>query len=155
MESSIAPREAFPPRIAALIPLVLLVHQVEEWFGGFPEWTQSVVGDGVEPEQFLVINAVGLVLFSVWTLAAFRAPRMAWIAAALAALLGLNGLVHAGATLLLGRYAPGTVTGLVLSVPFSVVVLRAAARALPRPQVVGAVVGGVALHGMVTLIALM
>lgn len=110
---------------------------------GFPEWTSFAVGDGVEPEEFLLINAVGLVLFTVWTLAAFRERRMDWIVASLATLLGLNGVLHAVASILVGRYSSGTATGLLLSLPFSVVVLRASVAGLPRAQVFGAIMAGV------------
>jgi hypothetical protein len=140
--------------MALLLPVVLLLHQAEEWFGGFPEWTSFAVSNGVEPERFLLINAVGLVLFTVWTLAAFREQRMAWIVAALATLLGLNGILHAVASILVGRYSPGTATGLLLSLPFSVFVLRAAVAGLPRVQVVGAIIAGVLFHGVVTFLAL-
>ena len=154
MPASAIDKDSFPPRMALLLPVVLLLHQAEEWFGGFPEWTSVAVGNGVEPEQFLLINAVGLVLFTVWTLAAFRERRMAWIVASLATLLGLNGVLHAVASILVGRYSPGTATGLLLSLPFSVFVLRAAVAGLPRVQVVGAIIAGVLFHGVVTFLAL-
>jgi hypothetical protein len=127
---------------------------MEEWFGGFPEWTRLVVGNGVSSERFLLINTVGLLLITFWTLAAFREPRMAWVVASVATLMGLNGVLHALASVLLGRYSPGTATGLLLSLPLSVVVLRASVAGLPRAQVFGAVLAGVALHGVVTYLAL-
>ena len=147
-------KDSFPPRVALLLPIVLLLHQAEEWFGGFPEWTRFAVGNGVEPGQFLLINAVGLVLFTVWTLTAFRERRLAWIVASLATLLGLNGILHAVAGMLVGRYSPGTATGLLLSLPLSVVVLRASVAALPRVQVLCAIIAGVLFHGVVTFLAL-
>lgn len=147
-------RTPFPPPVASLLPVALLLHQAEEWFGGFPEWTRYAVGNGVTAERFLLINAVGLVLFTVWTVAAFRERRMAWIVASLAALIGLNGVLHAVASMLVGRYSPGTVTGLLLSLPLCIVVLRAALLALPRGSVVGAIAAGVLFHGLVTFLAL-
>jgi len=145
---------SFPPRVALLLPVVLLLHQAEEWFGGFPEWTRYAVGSGVTADRFLVINALGLALFTAWTLAAFRDRRIAWIVAALATLMGLNGVLHALASILVGRYSPGTATGLLLSLPFSIVVLRAALGALPRGLVFSAMAAGVLFHGLVTILAL-
>ncbi len=147
-------RSSFPPRVAILLPLVLLLHQVEEWFAGFPEWTRYALGNGVTDERFLVINAAGLVLFTIWTLAAFREPRLAWIVVSLAALLGLNGILHAALSIVGGRYSPGTVTGLLFSLPFSIVVLRAAFKNLPKGLVLLAIAAGVLFHGLVTLLAL-
>jgi hypothetical protein len=147
-------RSSGPPRLALLLPIVLVLHQAEEWFGGFPEWTRFALGDGVEPQQFLLINAAGFLLITFWTLAAFQAPGMAWIVASLAALLGLNGVLHAFASVLVGRYSPGTATGLLLSLPLSVAVLRSSAHRLPRMQFVGAIMAGFLLHGLVTFLAL-
>ena len=53
-------------------------------------------------QQFLVINAVGLFLFTIWTLAAFRQPRMAWIVVSLAALMDF---MRSNKGLLLSRWA--------------------------------------------------
>jgi hypothetical protein len=62
--------------------------------------------------------------------------------------------LHALASVLLGRYSPGTATGLLLSLPLSIVVLRASVARLRRAEVFGAVLAGVLLHGVVTYIAL-
>lgn len=143
-----------PSRAAMLLPVALLLHVGEEWFGNFPEWTALIVGDGLEPERFLAINAAGLVLFAAGTLAAFRDPSVAWIIASLAALLGLNAVLHTLATVALGRYSPGTVTGLLVCLPLSIVVLRSSSALLPRAHFAGAVIAGVLLHALVTLVAL-
>jgi hypothetical protein len=142
------------PRVALLLPIVLVLHQAEEWFGGFPEWTRLALGDGVEPGQFLLINSVGFLLITFWTLAAFRVPEMAWIVVSFAALLGLNGVLHAFASVLVGHYSPGTATGLLLSLPLSVAVLRSSASVIPRIQFFGAILAGFLLHGVVTFLAL-
>lgn len=147
-------RPSFPPRLGVLLPLVLLLHQAEEWWGGFPEWTRYAVGNVVTGDRFLFINAIGFVLFALLTLAAFRERSMAWIVVSLATLLGLNGVLHAVAGILVARYSPGTVSGLLLSLPFSILVLRAAFVALPRRLVFGAITAGVLFHGMVTFLAL-
>lgn len=154
MPTAATDRTSFPPRVALLLPVVLLLHQAEEWFGGFPEWTSSTLGNGVEPEEFLLINAVGFVLFTICTLAAFRERRMAWIVISLSTVLGLNGILHAVASILGDRYSPGTATGLFLSLPFSVVVLRAALAEVPRELLIAAIVAGALFHGMVTFLAL-
>lgn len=154
MSSSATVRPSPPPRVAWVLPIVLLLHQAEEWFGGFPEWTSFAFGDGVEPERFLLINAAGFLLVTFWTVAAFRDRRIAWIVASFAALLGLNAVLHALGTVIIGRYSPGTATGLLLSLPLSIAVLRSSADGLPRRHFVGAVMAGVLFHGLVTFVAL-
>jgi len=154
MTTTVIDRPSFPPRVALLLPAVLLLHQVEEWFGGFPEWTRYAAGSGVTAERFLLINAVGFVLFTFWTLVAFRERQISWTIVSLATLIGLNGVLHAVASVVVGRYSPGTVSGLLLSLPLAIVVLRAALAALPRGLVFGAIVAGVLFHGLVTVLAL-
>ena len=142
-----------PPRVL-LLPVALLVHQLEEWFGGFPEWTQSVLPPGVSPERFVIINVIGFVLFGAGTLAARRAPSMTWFPTSFAALICLNGVLHLLATVVFGRYSPGVVTGLLLSVPAGTIVLRWAWTHLPRAQFTASVAAGVAIHALVSLVAL-
>ncbi|MCA9759701.1 MAG: HXXEE domain-containing protein [Candidatus Eisenbacteria bacterium] len=149
-----ASRSDFPPQAAWLLPIALLLHQLEEWFGGFPEWTRFVVGTGIAPERFILINAVALVLAVACTMVAFRTRSMGWMVVSLAALMGFNGILHGFASLLTGRYSPGSATGLILSLPLAVVVLRAARATLPKRLLVGAVAAGILLHGVVTLAAL-
>ena len=154
MTTQATDRTSFPPRVALLLPVVLLLHQAEEWFGGFPEWTRYAVENGVTDDRFLFINAVGFVLFTIGTLVAFRERRVAWIVASLATLMGLNGVLHAVASMVVDRYSPGTATGLLLSLPLSIVVLRAAVAELPRGLVFGAIAAGVLFHSLVTFLAL-
>lgn len=142
-----------PPRAAILLPPAFLLHLVEEWLGGFPAWTLIALGNEVSPERFVLLNATALLLFGIGTLAAFHCARMAWFAASLAALVGLNGVLHTLATLGLGYYSPGTVTGVLLYLPLSAIVLRSSAALLPRAVFAGSVVFGVLLHGIAALLA--
>ena len=141
------------PRAALVLPFALALHVAEEWFGGFPAWTAVIAGDSLEPERFLVINALGLLLFTAGAVAAFRDSGTAWIVVSLAALVGLNGVLHTLATAAFGRYSPGVVTGLLLYIPLSVVVLRFSATMLPKAHFARAVLLGILLHALVTLVA--
>ena len=141
------------PRAAILLPIAFPLHFAEEWFGGISAWTLTALGNEVSPERFLLINVPAFLLFVIGTLAAFHNPRMAWFVASLAALFGLNGVVHTLATLGLGQYSPGTVTGLLLYIPLSVIVLRSSAARLSRATFVRSVLLGVLLHGLVSFLA--
>lgn len=142
------------PRIVLLLPIALLLHQLEEWFGGFVPWAGEVVGLGITAEQFLTVNVIGLLVITGGILAAAYSPGAAWVAVAIASLMGLNAVVHALLTLGYGVYSPGAVTGLVLYIPLSVGVVRALAGQLTGPVLVGSVVFGVLLHALATLVAL-
>lgn len=155
MAPSIHGSPSAPPRAALLLPLAHLVHFAEEWFCGFSAWTLQALGNEISPERLLPINAFGFLMFLTGTVAAFLNPRLAWITVSFAALFGLNGLVHAAFTLSMRVYSPGTVTGLVVFIPLSIVVLRGSAARLPRGVFIGSVVFGILLHGLVTYLALL
>ncbi len=145
---------AAAPRAVALLPAAVLLHQLEEWFWGFPAWVSAALGRELTAERFLLVNAVGLALFVAGSLAARGSPRMAWIGVSLAALAGLNGLLHPVASLVAGSYSPGTVTGLLLYVPVSVLVLRSSAARLSKAVFAGAVAVGILVHALATYSAL-
>ena len=80
------------PRAVILPPLAVLLHQVEEWFWGFPAWISATLDTNLSPERFLSVNTLGLMIFFVGSLAAFLSPHMAWFGVSLATLVG--GLQH-------------------------------------------------------------
>ena len=141
------------PRAVLLLPVAFLFHLAEEWFGGISAWTLVALGNEISPERFVLINGIALPIFVIGALAAYRHTRMAWFAVTLAALFGLNALLHTLATLGLGRYSPGTVTGLLLYIPLSAIVLRASAARLSGAIFVKAVFFGVLIHGLISFLA--
>ena len=143
------------PRMALLLPVAFLLHLAEEWFGGISAWTLIALGNEISAERFLFINGIAFPIFVAGTVAAYYYPRMAWFSASFAALLGLNGVLHALATLGLGLYSPGTVTSLLLYLPLSVVVLRASATELSRSVFASSVLFGVLIHGLISFLAFM
>ena len=153
MTTATADNQTVAPRTAGLLPIAYLLHLAEEWFGGFSAWTRTALGFEVSEERFLLINGIALLVFVSGTLAALRYRRMAWFAASLAALLGLNGILHTLASVGLARYSPGTITGLLIYIPLSVIVLRLSSARLATPVFAGAIVFGVALHGVVYVLA--
>jgi hypothetical protein len=59
------------------------------------------------------------------------------------------------ATLGFGRYSPGAITGLLLYLPLSAIVLRSLASRLPHVVLVRAVLFGFVLHAVVVAFALL
>lgn len=129
------------------------LHLAEEWVAGFSVWTRSVLGNEVPAERFVIINGAAFLLFVIGTAATLRSPRCEWFAVSFAALLGLNGILHALATLAFGCYSPGSVTGLLLYVPLSAHVMRASRSRLPAAVFAKAVVAGVLFHAAVFVAA--
>ena len=109
--------------------------------------------DTFHEQRFVLINGIAFLIFVAGTVAAYYYPRMAWFSALFAGMLGLNGVLHTLATLGLGLYSPGTVTGLLLYLPLSVVVLRASATQLSRFVFASSVLFGVLIHGLISFLA--
>jgi len=141
------------PRMALFLPIAYLIHLGEEWFGGILEWFPIAMGYEVSVERFLIINSTAFVIFIIGTLAAVSLPRMTWFAATSAALLGLNGVVHTLATIVFGFYSPGTVTGVLLYIPLSLLLLRSLSTRLSGGVFAASIIFGVLLHGLVYFIA--
>jgi hypothetical protein len=123
-----------------------LAHFAEEWYGEITNWAQDSLGYEVSIERLLVINGIALLL-------SVRAARMTWFTVAFATVLGLNGILHSLATIGLGQYAPGTITGLVLYIPLSIIVFRLSATDLSGTIIRRSIFAGVFFHGLVTFLA--
>jgi hypothetical protein len=143
------------PRWSLLLALAYLVHLGEEWWGGpgFSAWTRSALGVEIGPARFLVINAIAWPLFTLAVVAAVRSARFCWAATSFAALVVLNGCLHLLATVGLGSYSPGTVSGVLLYLPLGGRVLLETSRRLARPVFARGVAIGIAVHALVALLA--
>ncbi len=153
MTTSKSDKPYVAPRAAILLPFAYGLHLVEEWIGGMPAWTLTVPVYDVSPERFIAINATAFVVVIVVTVAARLRPEAAWLATSLAALFALNAGLHAMATVGWDSYAPGVITGLLVYIPLSVVILRASHARMSRPAFFGSIVVGVLLHGLVAMVA--
>ncbi|MDH3650772.1 MAG: HXXEE domain-containing protein [Saprospiraceae bacterium] len=153
MTDSVSDGISRAPRIIMLLPIAFLLHLMEEWFADFSAWTLVALGTEVSSVRFVLINTIAFVVFGIGTMAAIRYPRMAWFGVSFAALLGLNGMLHTIASVGLGQYSPGTVTGLLLYIPLSALVLKSFATRLSVAVFVKSVLFGVALHGLVAFMA--
>jgi hypothetical protein len=98
------------------------VHVVEEYFfpGGFlgtMKDFQPRFAPFITPAFAIIINGLFLSLCLAVALAQGRPPLLGL---SVAALVGLNGLMHAGAAARLRGYAPGVVSGVLLYLPLAV-----------------------------------
>jgi hypothetical protein len=141
------------PRAVIFLPIAFLVHLGEEWSADLSAWTRTALGAEITFQRFVIVNAIALPIVVAGTVASLRYPRVAWFGASLAALFGLNAVVHTLATIGLGQYSPGTISGLVLYMPLCMVILRSSMARLSHGVLVRSVMFGFALHGVVSLAA--
>ena len=133
--------------------MAYLLHLCEEWFFDFPAWSRVIRGAGVSADMFVAINSVGLVLFVSLAAMTWRRPAMAWFPATLATIFSLNGVLHALATLRYGVYSPGTVTGLLVSLPLGLLVLHELRSRLSLAAFSACLVAGAVAHAFITFVA--
>jgi len=135
------------------LPVALALHIAEEWSWGFTEWASVALNVNIGIDRFLAINLTGLVLFVIGAATAYRNPRAAWIGVSLAALVGVNAILHTVLSVALEDYSPGTVTGLLLYIPLCIIIFRWAAAHQPRSVLVGSTLFGIGFHAVATLSA--
>jgi hypothetical protein len=116
------PKNADPYKIVLFAPLIFVLHVAEE-SPGFVKWFNSLVSEGITPGTFWSVNGFALVITVALT--AFAAGSKERVAAMIALawlsfLMFANGLFHLVATVVHGRYSPGTVTSALLYLPYFV-----------------------------------
>ena len=126
-----------------------VLHIIEEYGypGGFSRYLRERVpamAEYVTPGFSITIN--GLLLFIC--VAAVTPYSTAILKLSVAALLGINALMHIAGTIHLRRYVPGVVTSVLLYIPLSITALSHAAHASTHPVTVvaQAIAAGVALQ---------
>lgn len=114
--------QAIVQRLPFLLPpVVFTVHTLEE-IPDFAEWATKHFGD--ETTEAFVAYHIPLILlvgFVSWRAIQPAAPR-GWVVAISACQwqFGINALFHLAAWISLGEYAPGALTGAVVSLPATV-----------------------------------
>jgi hypothetical protein len=114
------------PAVLWLVVGAIAVHFIEEYAMNFPGWANRFFAMPITSEDFHLVNASVSLYAIACAAAGWRLPAFSL---GIAALLGLNGVFHAGAGLIVGGYSPGAVTGLVLFIPASLAAYREARRA--------------------------
>lgn len=143
------------PALVWLFVPAYVAHLAEEYFGGFPEWFAWIAGKPLPRGAFLLINAVALLAMIAAVRSATRRDEHGWMAIAIATVLLVNGVAHAGASVFTGTYSPGLVTGVVFYLPLGHLALIRAWHQAPPGVFLQGVLAGLAAHAVVPLIAVM
>ena len=122
---------------------------------GFVEWANSLMQEGITERLFFAVNLVAFIVTTALAAVARLACSRETIVVMLAWLSFLmfgNAILHITGTVALGRYAPGTITSVLLYLPFFYVFVLRALRQFSIAWVNAAAVVAVAafpmlLHG--------
>ena len=109
-----------PYRFILLAPLLFIFHVAEE-AAGFVNWVNSLIDRDITPALFLSVNLTGFIILSGLSVltAGTKGKTITLITLAWFGFMMLaNALFHILATLVYQHYAPGTLTSVVLYLPF-------------------------------------
>ncbi len=138
-----------------VLPASYLAHLAEEWFGGegFASWTARVVGAPVSERRFIVVNSIAAPAFLLGAVLAITKPAWHWFIVTFGTVVLVNGLLHVLGSIGTGSYSPGVITGSALYLPLGIVALRLGRTRSPETTFWVAAAVGVAIHGLVAIVA--
>jgi len=144
----------FPRYWPLLFPLTYLVHIVEEYFGGFPNWSTHYLGFHLTPGGFLQLNVVAWIIMFCASVLATRFASLSWLVLPFAGATFINGCAHVVASVITISYSPGLISGLTLWLPLGAITLRRFYRDVSRKVFWIGISVGVLLHLLVTISAI-
>ena len=130
-----------------LLAAALLLHQFEEYVfpGGFRDFYNKVIRPrnaltrrSLSPAGVLLVNVV--VAWPAYGLAAGLGGGIAWVAAGMALITLLNGLLHTALLVTKRAYNPGAVTAAFLLIPVGATLLAQSAPAISMSEGIVAIV---------------
>lgn len=110
-------------QMAWLLPAAILVHQIEEYLGQFPLWYSNLLNAELSNQDFIVINAIGLFLFTAFSFS-YLFNKNNIILAALGTLVFVNGIIHMLLSIFTFTFSPGTISGIVLFIPLGIIIFK-------------------------------
>ena len=140
-------------QIAGLLPVTIFVHQLEEYFGQFPLWYSSLLNAQLSNQDFILINGVGLFVFSVFSLS-YIFNKYKPILVALGTLVFANGLIHLLLSIFTFSYSPGIISGVVLFIPLGIIIFKKILPQLREVEKIVAIAIGVFVLFAVSMIAM-
>ena len=141
-----------PNQIAWLIPIVFLAHQLEEYFGQFPQWYSNLLNAQLSGRDFIMINSIGLFIITVASLS-YYFNKSNFILVVLGTVVIVNGWTHLLLSLFTLSYSPGTISGVVLFIPLGTMIYRKLLPLLKSSEKILAIVIGILFQVMVSAIA--
>jgi hypothetical protein len=140
-----------------LFPATYAIHILEELWGGagFTAWLAGVAGVELTARQFLIWNALALLLMTAGVLLTLRYGHLRWLLLAYGVAFLLNALSHLAASLYTVSYSPGLLSGLLLWLPLGALALLRFRKTLGRRGRRAGLVVGVLMHCVVLALTLL
>jgi phosphate starvation-inducible membrane PsiE len=133
------------------------VHIIEEYLGGgalsAPPLTR-LKGVNHSSRQFLIINGIAflLMILGIGLSRKFKFPE--WLLVCLGTVVLINGLSHTVSSLTMAEYNPGLITGVLLFIPLGAITVIGLKTRMRVRRYCVAIAVGIAIHGVISLLAL-
>jgi hypothetical protein len=149
--------KAWPPGWGWVFPVTYAIHILEEWRGGegFTAWLAGVAGVELAARQFLIWNALALLLMTAGVVLTLRFSHLRWLLLAYGVAFLLNALSHLAASLYTRSYSPGLLSGLLLWLPLGSLALFSFRKTLSRRGRRAGLVVGLSMHAVVLALTLL
>ena len=142
--------------IAWFLPAAYLLHLLDEYFigAGFAGWFSMLFKASLSESNFIVINVVGftIVLFIAILYTIGKANN--FVLVTVGTLFFINGIIHPFVSFLTGTFSPGTITGVIIYLPFGLIVFIKIFPLLQEQQRLLSVILAIALQILVSVVAL-
>ena len=140
-------------QMAWLLPLMFVLHIVEEHTMEFTQWYSYFIGADFSVSEYFAINFIAfsiLILFSALYSMGRGSDFVMWV---INSVLFLNGVLHVLLSIIFFTYSPGVFTGLLILIPVGWVIYgKLRDELLDRQRFTGTVLGGAILL-MIAMIA--
>jgi hypothetical protein len=145
-----------PKHIAWFLPAAYLLHLLDEYFigAGFAGWFSMLFKASLSESNFIVINAAGLTIVLLIAILYTLGKANNIVLATVGSLFFINGIIHPLVSFLTATFSPGTITGVIIYLPFGLIVFIKIFPLLQEQQRMFSVVLAIALQILVSVVAL-
>ena len=142
--------------IAWFLPVAFLLHLLDEYFigAGFAGWFSILFKASLSEINFLVINAVGFITVLIIAILYTFGKANNFVLATVGSLFFINGIIHPLASFLTATFSPGTITGVIIYLPFGLLVFIKIFPLLQEQQRMLSIILAITLQILVSVIAL-
>ena len=134
-----------PPTLLWVFPPIYFLHLMDErLFGiGTAAWATRHMAVYLTNEAWLAINVVWFAFLTLITWLIARGTLPNWVVVVLATHIAIHSLTRVWGSIVFPGWSPGVLTGVVIGLPWAVVIFYRALRAYSRRQLALGLVGGV------------
>jgi hypothetical protein len=138
-----------------LFPATLLLHLIEEYWGGtaLSNSPDKMRGVNLAPAQFLALTGFGLALMIAGIILALRFGFPQLLLVILGIFVLINGLSHTLTSVLKAEYNPGVISGLLIWIPLGVVTLIGLKDSMTGHRYWMGTAIGIGIHAVVSTLA--